>query len=287
MKKYLNNFIFILILIAFSCEDVKESKVISSVPSSFTKKVLIEEFTGAWCQFCPDGAYILGNIINANNENVIGVSIHSGDDMEIEHTNFLINTYQNTGFPSGMVDRVVATTDYYGNSIVSMNRGWWDYIATIQLEKIASCGLAMKSDVSNGNAEIDVHVGFNEQIQGDIRLNVYLIEDNVTGTGYGFDQRNFYNTDTSSIFFGLGDPIQGYAHNHTLRLVLTESQGNLISSEAIASGEHTETFKISIEEFDKNELSIVAFVNNLGASFAEHEVLNAKKCSIEGFEDWD
>ena len=287
MKKYLNNFIFILILITFSCEDAKKSNVISSVPSSFTKKVLIEEFTGAWCQFCPDGAYILGNIINANNENVIGVSIHSGDDMEIEHANFLINTYQNTGFPSGMVDRVVATTDYYGNSIVSMNRGWWDYITTIQLEKVANCGLAIKSDVSNGNAEIDVHVGFNEQIQGDIRLNVYLIEDNVTGTGYGFDQRNFYNTDTSSIFFGLGDPIQGYAHNHTLRQILTESQGSPISSEAILSGEYIETFQITIEGFDKNELSIVAFVNNLGASFAEHEVLNTKKCAIEGFEDWD
>ena len=68
MKKYLNNFIFILILITFSCEDTKKSNVISSVPSSFTKKVLIEEFTGAWCQFCPDGAYILGNINNANNE---------------------------------------------------------------------------------------------------------------------------------------------------------------------------------------------------------------------------
>ena len=287
MKKYLNSSIFIIFFITFSCEDAKKSNIISSVPSSFTKKVLIEEFTGAWCQFCPDGAYILGNIINANNENVIGVSIYSGDDMEIEHANFLINTYQNTGFPSGMVDRVVATTDYYGNSIVSMNRGWWDYIATIQLEKIASCGLAIKSDVSNGNAEIDVHVGFNEQIQGDIRLNVYLIEDNITGTGYGFDQRNFYNTDTSSTFFGLGDPIQGYAHNHTLRQILTESQGSPISSEAILSGEYIETFQITVERFDKNELSIVAFVNNLGPSFAEHEVLNTKKCSIEGFEDWD
>ena len=85
-----------------------------------------------------------------------------------------------------------------------MNRGWWDYIATIQLEKIASCGLAIKSDVSNGNAEIDVHVGFNEQIQGDIRLNVYLIENNVTGTGYGFDQRNFYNTDIILHLFWIG-----------------------------------------------------------------------------------
>ena len=47
MKKYMNSFIFILLFIAFSCEDVKESKVISPVPSSFTKKVLIEEFTGA------------------------------------------------------------------------------------------------------------------------------------------------------------------------------------------------------------------------------------------------
>ena len=287
MKKLLNNFIFILILITYSCEDAKKNNIISSVPSSFTKKVLIEEFTGAWCQFCPDGAYILGNIINANNENVIGVSIHSGDDMEIEHANFLINTYQNTGFPSGMVDRVVVTTDYYGNSIVSMSRGWWDYVTTIQLEKVANCGLAIKSDVSNGNAKIDVHVGFNDQIQGDIRLNVYLIEDNVIGAGYGYDQRNFYNTDTSSIFFGLGDPIQGYAHNHTLRLILTESQGSLISSEAILSGEYIETFQINIKQFDKNELSIVAFVNNFGASFEEHEVLNTKRCSIEGFEDWD
>ena len=52
----------------------KKSNVISSVPSSFTKKVLIEEFTGAWCQFCPDGAYILGNIINANNKMIARLS---------------------------------------------------------------------------------------------------------------------------------------------------------------------------------------------------------------------
>ena len=62
--------------------------------------------------------------------------------MEIEHANFLINTYQNTGFPSGMVDRVIFTTDYYGNSIVS-NGGI--KLQAIQLEKIASCGLAIKS----------------------------------------------------------------------------------------------------------------------------------------------
>ena len=85
----------------------------------------------------------------------------------------------------------------------------------------------------------------------------------------------------------MGDPIQGYSHNHTLRLILTESQGSLISSEATISGEYIETFQINIEGFDKNELSIVAFVKKFGASFAEHEVLNTKKCSIEGFEDWD
>ena len=108
------------------------------------------------------------------------------------------------------------------------------------------------------------------KIQGDIRLNVYLIENNVTGTGYGFDQQSFIIQIHPPSFLDWEIAIQGYAQQSYLpRLVLTESQGNLISSEEIASGEHTETFKISIEEFDKNELSIVAFVNNLGASFAE------------------
>ena len=57
--------------------------------------------------------------------------------MAIPHTDYLETTYESSGFPSGMVDRV----SYNGN--VTLNRGYWEYITNIQLSNTAICGLAL------------------------------------------------------------------------------------------------------------------------------------------------
>ena len=72
MKEYIKILTITFGCLFFSCEE--EVPSIGPVPYSFTKKVLIEEFTGAWCGYCPDGAHRLENTINANNGNVIGVN---------------------------------------------------------------------------------------------------------------------------------------------------------------------------------------------------------------------
>ena len=141
----------------------------------------------------------------------------------------------------------------------------------------------------NGNtATVEVHAGFSSSHSGDHRLTVYLIEDEVSGEGNGYDQMNFYDTDSYSPFFNLGNPIIGYVHNHTLRTVLSQPLGDLInSSELVTGGEHISTFNVDISSYDHNHLSIVAFINFVGATYLEHEVLNVQKCSIDGFQDWD
>ena len=282
MNQYLK-FLFFGLLIFAGCEDEPDDFQVSKVPSTFTKKVLIEEFTGAWCGYCPDGAHRVENLINDNDGRVVGVSLHSGDAMEIAHTNYLETTYQNTGFPSGMVDRVSV------NGSTSLNRGYWKYVANDQLLKTAVCGLAIISEVNGQNATVEVHAGFNSALNGDdYRLTVYLIEDGVTGTGYGYDQRNYYNTEAESPFYDLGDPIVGYEHNHTLRAVLSESLGDAIMvSEMVSGGEYIETYTVDISSYNKNNLSIVAFVTYIGTSITEHEILNVQKCGIDGFQDWD
>jgi hypothetical protein len=286
----MNQYIKILVfgLLVFSgCEDGSEDFEVSKVPSTFTKKVLIEEFTGAWCGYCPDGAYRVKNLINDNDGRVVGVSLHAGnptgDAMEIAHTNYLETTYQNTGFPSGMVDRVSV------NGSTSLNRGYWEYVANDQLAKTAVCGLAIISEVNGQNANVEVHAGFSSTPSGaDYRLTVYLIEDGVTGEGYGYDQRNYDNTIAESPFYNLGDPIIGYEHNHTLRAVLSESLGDEISpSSLVSGGEHIETYTIDLSSYNKNNLSIVAFVNYIGSTITEHEIINVQKCDIDGFQDWD
>jgi len=281
MNQYLKILLFGLLVFG-GCEDEPDELDVSKVPSTFTKKVLIEEFTGAWCGYCPDGAHIVESIINDNNGKVVGVSLHSGDAMAVAHTNFLETTYQNTGYPSGMVDRVPV------NGNTSLNRGYWEYVASDQLTKTAVCGLAIKSEVNGASATVEVHAGFNTTLSGEFRLTVYLIENSVTGTGYGYDQRNYYNTVTESPFYNLGDPIEGYEHNHTLRAILSESLGDAIMvSEMVSGGEQIETYTVDLSSYNKNNLSIVAFVTDIGSSITEHEVLNVQKCGIDGFQDWD
>ena len=281
MIRYIISPLFV-VLIFFGCEDEPEEKFVSEVPSSFTKKVLIEEFTGAWCGYCPDGAFRLENIINTNADNVIGVSTHSGDAMEVSQTYFLESTYQNTGYPSGMVDRI--SYDGY----VSLNRGYWEWLASNQLSNIVPCGLAIKSEVNGNNATVEVHAGFASSISGDYRLTVYLIEDKVMGTGTGYDQMNFYDSDSDSPFFELGNPIVGYEHNHTLREVLSEPLGDVIdNSELVTGGEYINTYKIDISSYEQNNLSVVAFINYVGTTYLEHEIMNVQKCTIDGFQDWD
>ena len=281
MNQYLKILLFGLLVFG-GCEDEPDDFEVSKVPSTFTKKVLIEEFTGAWCGYCPDGAHIVESIINDNNGKVVGVSLHSGDAMEVAHTNFLETTYQNTGYPSGMVDRVPV------NGNTSLNRGYWEYVASDQLTKTAVCGLAIKSEVIGKNATVEVHAGFNTTLSGEFRLTVYLIEDGVTGTGYGYDQSNYYNEVAESPFYNLGNPIEGYEHNHTLRAILSESLGDAIMvSEMASGGEHIETYTVDLSSYNKNNLSIVAFVTYMGSSITEHEILNVQKCGIDGFQDWD
>ena len=270
----------LLLLLVFSCEDSNINREFSDTPTSFTKKVLIEEFTGSWCGYCPSGAEILQNLMNSYS--VIGVALHSSDDMSIAHTSVLESFYPSSGYPSGMVDRI----NFDG--IVGLNRGYWSYITDQQLQKSAICGLAINSEISGDSVNIQIRSAFDTTMtMENYNLNVYIIEDDVQGEGYGYDQRNYYNDDAESSFYQLGDPIINYKHNQTLRKVLTNTYGIPFTSSSSPGTEFIDNFKEHITNFNKNKLSVVAFITYNGAAATNHEVLNAQKCDIDGFQDWD
>jgi len=270
----------LLLLLVFSCEDSNINREFSDTPTSFTKKVLLEEFTGSWCGYCPSGAEILQNLMNSYS--VIGVALHSSDDMSIAHTSVLESFYPSSGYPSGMVDRI----NFDG--IVGLNRGYWSYITDQQLQKSAICGLAINSEISGDSVNIQIRSAFDTTMtMENYNLNVYIIEDDVQGEGYGYDQRNYYNDDAESSFYQLGDPIINYKHNQTLRKVLTNTYGIPFTSSSSPGTEFIDNFKEDITNFNKNKLSVVAFITYNGAAATNHEVLNAQKCDIDGFQDWD
>ena len=283
--RYLNK-LLLLSFVFFACSDNNEEPEFSVMPLSFTKKVLIEEFTAAWCGYCPWGAAIVENIVN-DNENVIPVAVHVRDGMAIDHSSFLEMTYQNNSYPAGMVDRAPYNVNDT-TQVVSFNAGYFSYFSANQLLLEAECGLAMRSKVSGDIATIEVRAGFNTDFSGDYRLTVYLLEDGVTGAGYGFDQINWDNEEPQSDFYGMGDPIVGYVHDHTLRAVLSGELGDPLDESVLTSGgEHIASYSIDISNYDKKKLSAVAFIQRIGTDFTQHEVLNVQQVGITGFQDWD
>jgi hypothetical protein len=72
-----------------------------------------------------------------------------------------------------------------------------------------------------------------------------------------------------------------------LRKVLTNTYGIPFTSSSSPGTEFIDNFKEDITNFNKNKLSVVAFITYNGAAATNHEVLNAQKCDIDGFQDWD
>jgi hypothetical protein len=295
MKKTLFALATGVILFSASCKKKEDddaavptpaTQEIGPVPATFTQKVLIEEFTGTWCGWCPDGALRMESIISSNGGKAIGVSIHDSDPMEIALNSYMNTTFNVSGWPSAMVNRIPRP----GDPKAPMNRSYWASRTTTLLTNVAKCGLAMTSSAGTDSISVTVHAGFNEALPaGNYKLVVYVTENDVHGTGGSWPQSNYDNTTASSPLFGLGDPISGtWNHQHVVRKVLTANGGDAIATASIVSGgEHVQTFKFAPGTWDVSKMHIVAFVAKIGTSLTTHEVLNVQEVAAGGFMNWD
>ncbi|RGN44580.1 MULTISPECIES: Omp28-related outer membrane protein [unclassified Bacteroides] len=68
-----------------------------------TKKVVIEEGTGAWCQNCPLGIIALEHLEKQMPDNVISIGIHNNDAYDFEQ---YYNYLGITAYPSGVINRI-------------------------------------------------------------------------------------------------------------------------------------------------------------------------------------
>ena len=256
-----------------------------TVPTTFTQKVLMEIFTGAGQSQSTDGFAKLDNILSANAAKAIPVHIHFSDGMEIAQYTSLSTAFSNGNpmtIPSAMINRIPSL------NYVIMNRTQWQSNFDVNKVKTAKCGLAIETSVNGTDATIIVHSGFNQALSGNYTLTVYLLEDEVSGTGNMYDQRNAYNTTGGHPYYGLGDPIIGYKHEETLRKVITAPLGDAISSSALVSGgKEIKTYTTNISGYNPNNLYVVAFITKTGTSATTYEVMNAQHVKLGSTQSWD
>lgn len=258
---------------------------LSTVPAQFTQKVLLETYTGAGQPQSTDGFVKMDNIMSANSSKAIPVSVHFSDGMEIAQYTSLTNAYSIGNpmtFPSAMVNRTASVGQ------VILNRTQWQSNFDVAKAKPAKCGLAIESSVNSNVATIIVHCGFNQSLAGNYTVTTYLIENNVTGTGSMFDQRNSYNNSTGHPYQGQGDPILAFSHNNVLRKVVSSPMGDAINgSNLVQGGKQIFSYTTSISGFKENDLYVVSFINKAGSTTTDHEIMNVQKVKIGQTQIWD
>ena len=212
----------------------------SGAPTTFTKKALLEDFTGTGCPQCPPAGAAITNAINSN-LNIFGVGYHAGngDPMEIPETAYWSSYYKVTGFPTVYVNGPDTRWNYGSMSQVNS-----------ELAETATVGLAVDAGIVGGKLNLEVKVGFNETPIEEVKLMLYLVEDNVT-----------VSTPQSGSPQGIN-----YVHKDVLRDVYTDQLGDVITaSNAVASGVFTRSITgldLPSNIDDIANLKVIAFVRN-------------------------
>ncbi|MBL7929787.1 MAG: Omp28-related outer membrane protein [Bacteroidia bacterium] len=253
----------------------------NDLPTSFVQRVLLETFTGTWCSTCPDADYKRDQIVSTYSGKVISITIHNNDSMAIPAYTWYFSTF-GTGIPSGMVSRIPSL----GNVVLNSNQ--WLSNTTAALSRTAKCGLSISSSISGSNANLDIKAGFIEDFSSGLTLNVYLVEDNITGTGTGYSQANGFNTITGSPFYNQGNPINSYVHNRVVRKSVTPNGGEAIpASSTIKNSIFAKSYSISLSGINTSNSYVVAFINKTGASSTTHEILNVQQVKLGQTVSWN
>lgn len=290
--------------------DTSAAKSIFFYPqvAGLQKNVLVEEFTGAWCGYCPGGAFGVRDLLAAM-PNAIAVAIHdqagrgaTSDLMQISAGVTVSNTF-NTGFPSAMVDRVY----YIDQQDVAL--GFYGYtdnnFNNLQLTEATfragqatpvNVSLSAKSfDSTTNQLSIAVNATFlNSLAQGDYRVNLYVIEDSVITSGTGYDQENYY-ADPQGYMSGQSDlntlpsvitnngQVGGWSQNHVLRAMADGAWGgaSVIPSAPVAGSTYSKTYSVTINPSWRNHfIKLVGVVQEYNTSTQRRYILNASETTL-------
>lgn len=262
MKKNLH-LVFLMMLLAGVCQ--AERHVSTEVEN---KKVLIEEFTGIHCGYCPQAHKIVADLMKAQPDKVYAVAIHAGSfsvpnsdepDFRIAEGIEINNYFEISGYPAGMINR-----QRFDDMIV-VSRNSWGTIARMETETMAPVNLWMDAryDAATGILTVDVEGYYTADVEADFNLlNVVVTENNIVGPQSGG---------------GMGSE---YIHKHMARAFLTSTWGDTITTckrGDFFSKQYTYNVPADIKEVPVNpaELEIVAFIAE-----SNENILNVTGCHV-------
>lgn len=234
------------------------------------KKVLIEEGTGTWCGWCPEGAVAMAYMDNNYANNYIGIAVHNNDPMTVTEYNA---GAQISAFPGMNIDRVVL--DYY------VNQTFMESAVNARKNMLVPVMLNASSALSGNSLSFNASATFRTNFSNaNFRFAAILVEDGVQGTTSGYNQKNYYAG-------GYNGPMGGYeslpgsvpasqmVYNHVGRMLIGGYYGQAGSIPSVITDGQVVNYLFNVtipSTYNTNNLKVVLLL--LDASTGE--VVNSR-----------
>lgn len=193
MKKF--GIIVLSALIGFSAcrKDESPGTTVDTYPTSGLKvdsvqRVTIMEHTGTWCQWCPNGAQTLIELVGIYGDDVLPMAIHDGDPLASPIAGVLKNNFPPAGYPAF----------YVGNDTAEQNPANFisKYLGAAPVFGVAHA-IQVDGDSIRVYPKVEV---FQTTTDEDYLINSYLLLDAVVAKdwGNGIDLNQTTNTQVNA-----------------------------------------------------------------------------------------
>lgn len=257
-------------LLSFSTLMVYSVLSLAQLPvstSSENKNVVLEEFTGIYCVFCPDGHSRAQAFADANPGDVVLINIHSGiyanpngNDPDFRtQWGAAIDAQSNlTGYPAGTINRrEFPGYQQNSNGGTAQGRNNWATTGAMVLGESSYANIAVEGDIDYANNQlvVDVETYFTAAAPGStVKLNIAVLQSNIEGPQTGL------TANPAQVL-----PNGNYNHNHMLRHLMTGQWGVDIPTTENTVGSYTYTWNIPADingvPVSMGDLEIVAFLS--------------------------
>ena len=229
------------------------------------KVVLVEEFTGCWCGFCPFGADSVHALVKQFPDRLVAIAYHQADPMQVVTDPDMLKSqggyFGISGFPTATVDRVL----FPDKTEIPIDRDVWGIKAEERISNSPSpviISLSEKSYDRNTKAmSVKVTLRFTADVAPPVRLNIVEVE-----SGFNYEQHKYLPDEL----------LYPYYHQHVARLMIPDITGEVVSESSPMTNGSTwsKTFSfISVDSVAENA-ELITFVHQ-GTSTTQGEVLQA------------
>jgi len=269
----------ILLLLSIVCFGVNAQTFVSTTPEN--KNVVLEEFTGIYCVFCPDGHVIGQGLHDANPNDVFLINIHTGGysnpngpadpDFNSNHGAAIAANSGLAGYPAGTVNRHVFPniTPQGSPGTTALSRGDWAAASTEIMSQTSPVNVAAQAsyDMATGILTINTETYFTANHTNAAFLHVAVVQNNVPGPQTGAAQYN-----PGAIIPGPWSPT--YNHQHMLKYLMDGAFGielNTTTAGTFIPNTHTWIVPSTLTlpqgttgfmpDIDPTNLAVVAFIS--------------------------